>query len=353
MSHFRISQMRNSSILRLYSEREHIQTDPEYQRMSEVWNMEKRQLLIDTIINDFDIPKLYLHEFSEPRKLGDGRIVKYAIIDGRQRLETIWSFIDGDFTLSDGFVYFADESIKARSMTYSDLSKRYPQLKTQIDSLTLPIMLVMTDDLDLIEEMFLRLNEAVPLNAAEKRNAMGGPMARVIREVSKHAFFRKNIPFSNKRYQHRELSSKLLLLTSKQTIGDTKKAYLDKLVRQYKEGNWVKKAGRLGDSVKVVLTELSKVFTDKDPLLKTQAMSVIYYLVFKSAVEGGWIDRITRDQLVAFDELRAENRRIAEEDITQARYDLLEFDRMHLQGSNDAASIRFRQKVLTEFLHKV
>jgi hypothetical protein len=37
--------------------------------------------------------------------------------------------------------------------------------------------------------MFSRLNEAVPLNAAEKRSAIGGPMALAIREISEHSFF--------------------------------------------------------------------------------------------------------------------------------------------------------------------
>ena len=189
MPSIRISEMRNSSVLRLYAEREGIQVDPDYQRMGEVWNLEKQQLLVDTILNELDMPKLYFHEFATPHKLEDGRTVKYAVIDGRQRLEAIWGFIDGKFPLSDNFEYFGDTNIDAKRLTYADLGANYQFLKTILDSYTMPVMNVLTDDQDLIEEMFSRLNEAVPLNAAEKRNAMGGPMAPIIRDVASHAFF--------------------------------------------------------------------------------------------------------------------------------------------------------------------
>ena len=106
MPSIRISELRNSSILRVYAEKDGIQSDPEYQRMGDVWNLEKRQLLIDTILNDFDLPKLYFHELAEPRLLDDGRLVKYAVIDGRQRLESIWGFIEGRFPLADDFAFF-------------------------------------------------------------------------------------------------------------------------------------------------------------------------------------------------------------------------------------------------------
>ena len=147
MPSLRISDFRNSSILRVYAEKDGIQTDPEYQRMGDVWNLDKRQLLIDTILNDFDMPKLYFHELAQPKALDDGRSVKYAVIDGRQRLESIWGFIEGRFSLADDFVFFERESVKAGGMTYADLAREYPQLKTQIDSYTLPITTVLTDGL--------------------------------------------------------------------------------------------------------------------------------------------------------------------------------------------------------------
>lgn len=352
MAYFRISEIRNSSILRVYADRERIQTDPDYQRMSAVWNLDKRQFLMDTIINDFDVPKLYFHEFPETKQLDDRRMIDFAIIDGRQRLETIWGFIDGKFCLADDFIFYKDNSIRAAGMTYADLSAKYPKLKTQIDSYTLPIMLVATDDLDYIEDMFLRLNEAVPLNAAERRNAMGGPLTAGIRKTAAHPFFAAKVPFPNNRYQHREVAAKLLLLAYSGGSTDTKRIYLDELVSVFKESDDTEQAEVGVKFVNGVLDEMYKMFVDKDTLLKTQAMAVIYYLVFEDAIQEGWLDKISRDQLMLFETYRNNNRITAEIDIAKANYELLEFDRMSLQGSNDGVNIDFRFNVLRKFLQE-
>ena len=346
----KISELRNSSVLRIYAEKDMIQSDPDYQRMSEVWDLSKRQLLIDTILNDFDMPKLYFHELTESKTLDDGSTVKYSVIDGRQRLEAIWGFIDGQFPLAEDFEYVDRPSVEAGGMTYADLGKKYPQLKTLIDSYTLPVTTVLTDDLDLIEEMFLRLNEAVPLNAAEKRNAMGGPMATIIRRIAEHQFFKTKVPFSNKRYQHQEVAAKCLLLASSGTVGDTKKAYLDDMVRAFKERHLEDEANKVRQKVETVLDWADSKFVPHDNLLRTQAMTVVYFLVFKEALEGGWHQVISRHNLIRFDDIRARNREEAAKDIAQADYDLLEFDRMHIQGSNDKSSIEFRVRTLATFL---
>ena len=318
--------------------------------MGDVWNLDKRQLLIDTILNDFDMPKLYFHELAKPKSSHEGRPVKYAVIDGRQRLEAIWGFIEGRFPLASEFALFEHPGVQAGGMTYTDLAKEYPRLKTQIDSYTLPITTVLTDDLDLIEEMFLRLNEAVPLNAAEKRNAMGGPMAEIIRSVSKHHFFTSKVAFGNRRYQHRELAARFLLLTTTDSVGDTKKVYLDNMVRDYRNSGAVEKANAVGREVEDILGSAIKIFVDRDNLLKAHGTTVIYYQAIRKALREGWSDRITRDRLAQFDELRRSNRLVAQDDIAKADYDLLEFDRMNLQGTNDRTSIEFRTRTLVKFL---
>jgi len=56
---FEITDLRNCTVWSLYRMRDRILLDPEYQRLSDIWTMDKRQLLIDTILNEFDVPKLY------------------------------------------------------------------------------------------------------------------------------------------------------------------------------------------------------------------------------------------------------------------------------------------------------
>ena len=88
----------------------------------------------------------------------------------------IVKFIEGAFPLGDDFEYLEDVAVEAAGMNYSELAQKYPKIKSRFDAFSLPIVTVETDDLELIEDMFSRLNEAVPLNAAEKRRAIGGDM---------------------------------------------------------------------------------------------------------------------------------------------------------------------------------
>src|SRR3970040_1476713 len=91
--------MPSSAILRLNAEREFIDVEPWYQRRGDIWTLEKKQLLVDSILNEFDIPKLYFHALSSEQRKAAGKKWDYAIIDGRQRLETIWQFMNDDFLL--------------------------------------------------------------------------------------------------------------------------------------------------------------------------------------------------------------------------------------------------------------
>jgi hypothetical protein len=347
MAYIKTYDKNNRNILRINLEKKLINLSPDYQRNGDIWNLEKRQLLIDSILNDYDIPKIYFHVLDKRDAKNKG--LEYAVIDGRQRLETIWMFLEGSFRLSEDFKYFKDPNIKAGNYSYADLAKDYPDLKSLFDSFDLPIICVETDDLDLIDDMFLRLNEAVPLNAAEKRNAIRGPMVLSINNVCNNIFFRKKVRFTNSRYQHKEVACRLLFLTwtmsSENKIYDTKKPYLDNFVRAFKQ-NKILKAKPVENSVVSTLDEMNKVFQENDTLLRSQSIIPIYYLLFKEGV------KVSRQKLLNFRDEIQTNKLQAETDITKTNYDYIEFDRMSLQGTNDASSIRERLRILKEYCQK-
>lgn len=353
MSTIRTFPLANSAIIRLNSERAFINVEPSYQRTGDVWTMEKKCLLIDSILNDYDIPKLYFHALSPTQKKAEGGKYDYAIIDGRQRLETVWQFMDDGFPLAPDFIYFADRSLDLGGLYYSQLALKSPRLKIRFDSFTLPIICVETDDIDLIEDMFSRLNEAVPLNAAEKRSAIGGPMAATIKEIAEHPFFTSKVRFSDSRYRHREVAARLLFLEYSRVvydrIVDTKKPYLDEMVRSYKDGTGKNLRGYRSKVVKI-LDELASAFEDSDWLLRSQAVVPVFYLVLQAASEKNRLQRFDRDRIVEFYDQLKENRDIAEKDISKANFEFLEYDRMSQQGTNDAASILERTKILSSFL---
>ncbi|HKB92367.1 MAG TPA: DUF262 domain-containing protein [Opitutaceae bacterium] len=356
---FSLGKYPQSSALVVYSEKDAIQLNPDYQRISGIWTLEKRQLLIDSLINGFDVPKLYFHEFVPPKKVGSKKY-RYAIIDGKQRIQTIWDFIEGNISLSEEFEYIRDSTIKAAGLGYSQLAEKYPQLKSRFDATPLDIVTIRTSDLDLIEDMFSRLNEAVPLNAPEKRNAFGGPMPNAIQKVSGHKFFAKHIPFPDNRYRHRDLAAKFIFIEHENEIANTKKAVLDQFVRQFKKWRQegLAKASQAKISMLVSETEktlslMTSIFGTPDKLLRQVGMITLYFYLFRF-IKSKKVDTVSRDMLAFLEKSREKNRLIAEEQgETSNRIDLalLEFDK-HSQTPNDAYAIRIRLGILLKFLSK-
>ncbi|WP_407450493.1 DUF262 domain-containing protein [Fibrobacter sp.] len=70
--------------------------NPSYQRRS-VWNSKDRKYFLDTIFRGFPCPPIYLH-----KTIRDGRSV-YAVVDGKQRLETVLMFRDNRIALPNAF----------------------------------------------------------------------------------------------------------------------------------------------------------------------------------------------------------------------------------------------------------
>lgn len=352
MSYIETHTMQHSTIQSIHSEWDVIIKDPPYQRNGDVWSLEKKQLLIDSIINRYDIPKLYFHKYTrdEARRTG----MQYAIIDGRQRLETIIKFIDGKFPLGDDFVYLEDEKVLASGMNYSELAQSYPKIKSRFDAFSLPIVTVETNDIELIEDMFSRLNEAVPLNSAEKRRAIGGDVVKAVDEIAKHVFFTTKVKFGNRRYQHKEAAIRLLFIAHhnrENKIVDTKKPLLDGFTKDYKKGNAAYIKG-LRTEVLEVLEKLESIFIDEDPLLYAQATVPVYVLTYLALSGQDKSAKFSRTRLIKFNDSRTANRTAAENDIAHADFELLEFDRLSQQGTNDSNSIKERVRILTERLSK-
>lgn len=355
-----VSPLRHNSVGYVHGIRDQIDMNPTYQRQGAIWPVDKQQLLIDSLLNNFDIPKIYFHQFATPMTI-DGRRVRYALVDGKQRLEAIWGYLDNAFPLGDDFVLFDDPQVSAAGLTYNELSQKHPELAALMNATSLDIVAIRTDDLEMIEEMFSRLNEAVPLNAAEKRNAIGGPARSAVLSLVTHEFFSKKLGFSNKRYRHYDLAAKFLLWADDPDFGtqsvpadvsvrDVKKYRLDAFFHEVKDSP---QGGTRMNSASVeamkVLDSLASVFVDNDRmLLSSVSMVSLYFLLFQLRLRQK-VDLPQRADLVEFDRVRHENRAVAEDELEPAQYNLLEFDRL-AQSPNDRSALEFRLRVLDDWL---
>ena len=77
--------------------REQLDLDPPYQRRS-VWTLRDKEYFIDTIFHNYPSPAIFLH-----RTIEDNGKSVYHVVDGRQRLQTILEFTEGEVRIPKEF----------------------------------------------------------------------------------------------------------------------------------------------------------------------------------------------------------------------------------------------------------
>lgn len=215
-----------------YSERDQIDLSPPYQRKSGVWNLRDKAYLIDSIINGFDVPKFYVADFSYSSSRLNASNRPYAVIDGRQRFEALFDFLDGKVPLNSDFIYLADPSLALGGLTARDLALEFPRILKRVESFNISVMSVITDQESRINDLFVRLNKSKSLTGAEVRSAMLGEVPKHIQHLSSHPFFTEFVAFSNRRKQHENVAAKLMLIEHRKDFVETKKTSLDRFVAE-------------------------------------------------------------------------------------------------------------------------
>ncbi|MDH2333872.1 DUF262 domain-containing protein [Paenibacillus polymyxa] len=327
----------NQSILDWYRRKEQIDFDPPYQRVSGLWDVNARQLFIDSIINGYDVPKFYVHK---PWNLNDKYL--YSIIDGKQRLQCIFDFIENKFPLSKDFTLDDVESGDISGKSYDYLAVNYPKIVDRLDRYTLDVVQIITNDEEKIRELFLRLNEGIALNNSEKRLAKEGYLNREIKLiVSRHSFF-SMLRFKNSRFSYEELLTKLLLLEYSDVLSSLTKTNLDKFVETFK----IQKE----EIDKVILRTISGlklmsvIFQGIEDLLTQKTTIPIYYLF----IRDNWDENPEklRKFIYSFEKIKMNNRKMSFERLNPI---LNEYDRLNQQGANSLNAIKERLSILKQY----
>lgn len=267
-----------------YQRKEDIEFAPPFQRSGRLWSAADKSFLVDSIVNEYDFPKLYLADFSYASNSLNKFGKKFAVIDGRQRLEAIFDFIEDKFSLSDEFVYEGQPDIDLRGLKYSQLRSQYPKISLLFEQFNLPVMSVITDDEAKINQLFVRMNRNKPLTGAEIRNAMQGAVPPAIRRLVDHEFFAQKCAFATNRGQDKNVAAKLLLLSHSGEWVNTKKSDLDSFVKRFVDSFEAStlKVEQLRASEKranKVLDSLSGEFSTSDSRLRSSGLIPVYFKV--------------------------------------------------------------------------
>lgn len=135
---------------------------PDFQREKKLWSTGQKALLIDSILKDYDIPKLY---FNKTEK-GD-----FEVVDGQQRLWAIWDFFNDEYSCQ----------LNGVELRFSQLGEpKYKTEKNTIQKYKLQITVFDGADEDYLRELFVRLQWGLLLVTGEKLNAASGEMKRFV-----------------------------------------------------------------------------------------------------------------------------------------------------------------------------
>jgi hypothetical protein len=92
-----------------------IELDPPYQRRS-VWNQDYKDYFIDTVLNGYPAPAIFIYQEITPEGVS-----KISIVDGKQRLSTLFEFANNEFPVYEKATiarfrgkYFKDLDIEAK-----------------------------------------------------------------------------------------------------------------------------------------------------------------------------------------------------------------------------------------------
>jgi Protein of unknown function DUF262 len=344
---FKVRQYEAKTLSWWADQRRLIDFDPPYQRRGGLWSKSDKEFLIDSILNEYDIPKFYLADFSYGPSELNPHNRQFAVIDGKQRFEAILDFFDGRITLARDFVLTDDRALELGRLGYRDLKANLPAIASRFENFNLTVMTVITDEEGKINELFVRLNRNKTLTGPEIRNAMQGPIPEMLRTIASDEFFTNRISFAVHRGQDLDIAAKFLIVESRGEIAETKRANLDRMVESgYRADADVDIFKRATDRVLAELATIDAIFLEKDYLLGRQGPLVPYYWFIRSTPPSRY--QHVRPFLVAFDEAVVTNRELGKLARTTKLVDaeLSRYERLN-RSINDVGSIEGRVRILT------
>lgn len=258
---------------------------PEYQRQDNLWSEEKKSLLIDSILRNIDIPKIYFNVTP------GGNI---EVVDGQQRLWAIWGFLDDDYSLK----------LDGKAQKFSELSQ---SRKDTITKYKLQVSVLDDADDEYLRELFIRLQLGLLLVTGEKLKAATGAMKSLVFEkLATHQFVR-NLHIPNRRFARQTLCAQICINSfTQKKVGEFARTRYEDLQYFFKE--YEKPLGQdleffrdMSKKIDQVMQDLALCLGDRVKDLRSRAYILSVYLFFEALRDDPQFDLKTeRKQLSDF-----------------------------------------------------
>ena len=247
-----------------------IDLDADYQR-EKIWSRKNQEELLDSILQNIDIPKLYLVKTREKESFD------YECIDGKQRMNTLLSFYKPDPVEENPLTL----RVAGEKLTYKRLQKTHPTIAKRIDDFQLNLVIYdIIEDEDFIREIFRRLQLGIRLNSGELLNSLTGAMRDFIfKDMGKDAPFLRNTKLSEKRFSRQFTLAQICINSfSRSDTGQFVRARFDDLQDFFKDNYGINKNDKNLRRIRKTLSVLDKGFGERAGMISSRAVAVTVYL---------------------------------------------------------------------------
>jgi len=308
---------------------------PDFQR-DLVWNTEKQQKLIDSIIRGWQIPPIHLVKI-------EGKEM-YEVLDGKQRLFAIYNFLEDKFPFNAYFIPGIEEFKEIHGKRFSSFSD---EIKRKFKFTKIKIFEVSDVTQDEATELFLRLNLGVIVTAPEKRNCIYGPIKNFLRKevINKYniLFDRKILGFDNLRMAYQDVLDKIFFLEKNQSLDNKpgskalEQMYFEKKLDEVAKKNLLNNLELLQKSLELFQYKLTK------------SMIITYYWFLRDISKKENFDYQKASRFLnKFEEWR-ESQKYSYENKKPVHSKYVAFESYLSEGWLDPISLKGRHKILLEF----
>lgn len=187
------------------------------QREANQWDRQQKALLIDTVLNGYFIPDIYI------MKEGTEEFSPMSVLDGKQRLTTLYEFSKDGFALPQDMddVVITDVSFdedkkpikeeKLFSVCGKKFSDLAPEVQRIFNRFRVSVSLLAGFSDEQIEDQFYRLNNGCTFTKSQKANVLlGTELAGKIKELEQNDFFGNRAVIGNLQRKRGDVTSCIL-----------------------------------------------------------------------------------------------------------------------------------------------
>ncbi|MCI6203807.1 MAG: DUF262 domain-containing protein [Lachnospiraceae bacterium] len=272
-----------ANIEKMHDEKKVLSFDHPIQRKSEQWSDTQKSLLIHSMLANYPVPNIYvLREDSQELDEKNKPVFNYFVMDGKQRLTSVLSYIWGEFPLDENIpaITIEDVEYQIAGKYFCDLEE---PVQYEIKRYKFDIIAFEECSNREIEEIFFRLNNSTPLTKSQVAKAkVGVEIAEFINELLTSKFFTTSCNFSKAQLKasddQKVLIQSMMLLDTNNVPDFELKDFSENSILEYSESIRGTYTDKQSNILKSAIQYLTDAFPEKNKQLRKISIPTLVYM---------------------------------------------------------------------------